>query len=420
MSFDIVMDSVLDCRCSGWWELFAGGRAVLGDSLRAPVVLGVGAFTVGTCELVLAGLLPELGGSLGLSAATAGQVVTVFGVTAAVAGPALAAASLRWDRRRVLLMALGCYLSGTALSAIAGSFGSLLAAQLLAACGAGLFLPTATVTAAALAPPQRRGRAVATVTTGMTVAIAVGAPLGTAVAALAGWRATMVVLAGLAVLVAVAVAAWVPPVHAEPGDAVGLRARLAPLTDRRILALLATTLIAFTAIYVPYTYISVVTEPAVNGDGLSLAGLLVALGVAGIAGNLLAGRLADRFGGRPVVVGALVGLMILFPLMPAWSASLPTALIAAAAYGLIGFGVSAPQTYRILDLGGQTSLAVALNGAALYLAISLSGLIGAAVITTLGPPWVGACAAAITTAALALSELAHHTTVRHASPSPSR
>ncbi|WP_223839393.1 hypothetical protein [Saccharopolyspora pogona] len=46
-------------------------------------------------------------------------------------------------------------------------------------------------------------------------------------------------------------------------------------------------------------------------------------------------------------------------LTPYWSATLPMALVAAAAYGLIGFVVSAPQTYRILGLGGQVSLAVA-------------------------------------------------------------
>ncbi|MCO7192330.1 MFS transporter [Pseudonocardia sp. McavD-2-B] len=380
--------------------------------VRAPHLLGVGAFAVGTCELVLAGLLPELGSSLGVSVATAGQVVTVFGVTAAIAGPVLAASSVRWARRRVLLLALGLYLVGTALSAAAGTFGVLLGGQVLAACGAGLFLPTATVTAAALEKPERRGRAVAIVTTGMTVAIAVGAPLGTALAAIAGWRATMLMLTGLALLVGVAVLAWIPPVQAAPDELAGLRERLKPLVDRRVLALLATTLAAFTAIYIPYTYISVVAQEATGGDGLQLASILVVLGVAGIAGNLLAGRLADRVGGRPVVAGSLIGLVIVFLMTPYWSTTLPAALVAAAAYGVIGFGVSAPQTYRILSLGGQTSLSVALNGAALYLAISLSGLLGAAVLTALDVRWLGVIAAVTAGVALLLSELAQRVDIR--------
>ena len=244
------------------------------------------------------------------------------------------------------------------------------------------------------------------------MAIALGAPLGTALAAIAGWRTTMLVLTGLALLVGVAVLAWIPPVQAAPEELAGLRERLKPLIDRRVLALLATTLMAFTAIYIPYTYISVVAEQATGGDGLRLAIILAVLGVAGIAGNLLAGHLTDRVGGRPVVAGSLIGLVVVFLLTPYWSTTLPAALVAAAAYGVIGFGVSAPQTYRILSLRGQTSLSVALNGAALYLAISLSGLVGAAVITALDVGWLGVIAAVTAAVALVLSELAHRVGIR--------
>ena len=388
-------------------------------SADAAVLLGIGAFVVGTCELVLAGLLPDLARSLSIAVHTAGQVVTVFGVTAAFAGPVLAATTVRWDRRSVLLLALGLYLLGTGLSSAAGSFAVLVGAQVLAACGAGLFLPTATVAAAALVHHDRRGRAVATVTTGMTVAIAVGAPLGTAVAALADWRVTMLTLSLLAVLVAAAVLVKVPPVRHSGDEASDLRQRLSPLVDRRVLALLATTLIAFTAIYVPYTYSSVVLADATGGDGLQLAAVLAVLGVAGILGNLLAGRLADRLGGRPVVAAALLGLALVLALTPLWSATLPTALLAAAAYGLIGFGVSAPQTHRILALGGRASLAIALNGAALYAAIGLSGVIGGTAITHLGRTALGPLAAAGLITALALSEAAHQLAERD-KPRPAR
>lgn len=314
---------------------------------------------------------------------------------------------------------MGLYLLGTELSSAAGSFAVLVGAQVLAACGAGLILPTATVAAAALVHHDRRGRAVATVTTGMTVAIAVGAPLGTAVAALADWRVTMLTLSLLAVLVATAVLVKVPPVRHSGDEASDLRQRLSPLVDRRVLALLATTLIAFTAIYVPYTYISVVLADATGEDGLQLAAVLAVLGVAGILGNLLAGRLADRFGGRPVVAAALLGLALVLALTPLWSATLPTALLAAAAYGLIGFGVSAPQTHRILALGGRASLAIALNGAALYAAIGLSGVIGGAAITHLGQTALGPLAAAGLITALALSEAAHQLAERD-KPRPER
>ncbi|MEU4377847.1 hypothetical protein AB0F50_30665, partial [Pseudonocardia alni] len=63
-------------------------------------------------------------------------------------------------------------------------------------------------------------------------------------------------------------------------------------------------------------------------------------------------------------------------------------------------------------LRGHTSLSVALNGAALYLAISLSGLVGAAVITALDVGWLGVVAAVTAAVALVLSELAHRVGIR--------
>lgn len=252
----------------------------------------------------------------------------------------------------------------------------------------------------------------ATVTTGMTAAIAIGAPLGTALAAVTDWRVTMATLSGLALLVGAAVLARVPQVRTSDHEATGLRQRLAPLVDRRVLALLVTTLVSFTAIYVPYTYLSVILADSTRANGLWLAAVMSVLGVSGIAGNLLAGRLADRFGGRPVVAGALLGLIAVFGLIPLWSTTIATSLLAAAAYGLIGFGVSAPQTYRILALGGQPSLTVALNGAALYAAIALSGVLGGVAVTVLGPNALGPLAAAGLVLALGMSELSHRLTSR--------
>lgn len=96
--------------------------------------------------------------------------------------------------------------------------------------------------------------------------------------------------------------------------------------------------------------------------------------------------------------------------MPLWSTTIATSLLAAAAYGLTGFGVSAPQTYRILALGGRPSLTVALNGAALYVAIALSGVLGGVAVTVLGPNSLGPLATAGLILALAMSELSHRLT----------
>ncbi|MGW6455255.1 MFS transporter [Streptomyces sp. NPDC055078] len=377
-------------------------------------VLGFATFAVGTDEFVLAGVLPELGRDLGVSVTTAGQVVTVFALTCAVLAPVLATATARRARRAVLLIAVSVYLLGNVATALAPTFATLLLAQTVAAVGAGLFVPTAAVTAAALVPPGRKGRAIAAVTTGFTAATALGAPIGTAVGGAFGWRATMWFVAALAVLGLIGVRLLVPARVPAPAPE-GLRQRLAPLRDRRVLAILATTLIGFTAVYLPYTYIAVVFEPATGGGGDRLAVLMFTLGAVGTLGNLGAGWLADRFGGRGVVTAALLWMTGSLLLFPAATGAFASALVIIVVYGVAAFAITTPQQHRLITLDPESaSVLVALNAAILYLAISLSGAVGAVGINWVGAGSLPLVAAGLALTALLISELGHRMTRRTA------
>ncbi|WP_158890464.1 MFS transporter [Amycolatopsis anabasis] len=377
----------------------------------AVAVLGFGTFAVGTDEFVLAGVLPQLGDSLGVSVATAGQVVTVFALTCALLAPVLAMLTAGWSRRRVLLLAVLVYLAGNVATALAPSFAFVLIAQLVAAAGAGLYVPTASVTAAALVPEDRRGRAIAVVTTGFTAATALGAPIGTLLGGLLGWRATMWFVAGLAVLGLLGVLALVPAVSAPAPE--GLRPRLAPLGDRRVLAVLATTLAGFTAVYLPYVYISAVFEPATGGGGDRLAVLIFTLGVIGTAGNFAAGSLADRIGARRVVAVALGWLAAVLVVLPLTTGGFGTSVAIIVAYGVAAFAITTPQQHRLITLRPESaSVLVSLNAAVLYLAISLAGMLGGAGIGLVGANRLSLVAAGLAILALALSEVAGRLTLR--------
>ncbi|MFD0905246.1 MFS transporter [Actinomadura sediminis] len=367
--------------------------------------LGFGVFAAGTGEFVLPGLLAPIGATLDVPVTAAGQIVTVFAVSAAVAAPVLGTLTGGWPRRRVLAAgALLCALGGAA-TAVAPSFPAVLAAQVVAAAGLGLFVPAASVTAAAIVPPERRGRAIGATVTGFTAATALGAPFGTALGGTLGWRAAMWFVTALTVLGLAGVLALLPRDARTPA-APALRERLRPLGDRRVLALLATTVLAFTAIYLPYTYISAIFEPATGGSGTRLAVLLSTLGLAGLAGNLAAGALADRFGGRTIVAGALALLAAVLCAVPAIRGTFAAAVVTVAAYGLVAFAVTTPQQHRIITLDPAAApVLVPLNQAALYLAISLSGAVGAAGVAWAGADRVALVAAAVALAALAVSEV---------------
>ncbi|MFD0394242.1 MFS transporter [Streptomyces nogalater] len=250
-------------------------------------VLALGTFAVGTDAFVIAGLLPDISASLDISVGAAGQLVSVFSLAYALLSPVLAAFTARWSRRTVLITGLGVFAVGNVVTALAPDYALVLAARVIAAAGAAMFTPNAGATAATLAGPEHRGRAIAIVTVGLTASLALGAPLGTVIGEALGWQATMWFVTALALVVAPVIALRLPDVTL--GGPTRLRRRLAPLADRKVAGVLAGTLVAFIGIYLPYTYISAVFEPATGGDGDKVAVLLLVFGLAGTAGNLTAG-----------------------------------------------------------------------------------------------------------------------------------
>src|ERR1700733_12417513 len=162
--------------------------------------LALGTFAVGTEGFMIAGLLPTIAADLAIKVSTAGQLVTIFALAYAVSPPVLTAALGGMDRRRLLIFSLGAFAVANGVAASAHSFWTLAGARILLALAAGLYVPGANALASALVAPERRGRALAIVNGGITIAIAVGVPIGAWIGERLGWRMTFVGVAALSAL----------------------------------------------------------------------------------------------------------------------------------------------------------------------------------------------------------------------------
>lgn len=365
------------------------------DRWRAhAVVLALGTFAVGTDAFVIAGVLPSIARSLQVGIGAAGQLVTVFSIAYAVLAPLLAALTARWSRRAVLVTAMAVFALGNVVTALAPAYGLVLASRVVAGAGAAMYTANASATAAILAGKER-AKAIALVMLGLTSSLVLGAPLGTAIGTGLGWRATIWFVTVLGVLAGLTIALRLPSIRVQ--RPVGLRQRLAPLADRRVLGVLAATVVVFTGIYIPSTYLSVVYRPATGGDGDRVAILLLVFGVAATIGNLAVGHLSHHFTPRRVLIPVLLLLTALFVLLPPLRGSFVTAVPAVAISGFLSFSVTTPQQHRIIALvpAEQAPLVTSLYQSALYLAVFLAGGAGAAGlgVRAIGPgrlPWVAA------------------------------
>ncbi|MGW4411284.1 MFS transporter [Nonomuraea sp. NPDC004702] len=367
--------------------------------MRRLLPLALATFAVGTDSYVIAGLLPAIAADLRVSTPAAGQLVTVFALVMALSAPIMGALTGGLDRRTALLIALGVFVAGNAVTALGTGYEVVMIARVVTAVGAGMINSAASSTAGAIAPAERRGRALAFVLGGLTAATALGLPLGTLIGR-ADWHVTLWAVAGAGLVAALGIAAGLPEVRLP---AASLGERLRPLKEGRVVALLAVTTLVFLGAYTLYTYIGPALREATGGSEPLFAAVLLAWGVGVLAGNLLAGRLVDRYDPAHVLTGPLAVAAVALALTPVATGTFVSTLAWAAVWGVALGVVVVPQQHRLIALGPAAApVLLGLNSSAIYIGMALGGGLGglaqewfAVVPAALGLPAAGVTAVAL-------------------------
>jgi predicted MFS family arabinose efflux permease len=374
--------------------------------------LALGTFAVGTEGFMIAAILPSIATSLGTSVQATGQLATIFALAYALSSPILTALTAAWPRRRLLMVSLAGFVVANLIAAVAPGYWWLAGARVLLALAAGLYVPNANAVGNALAPPAHRGRALAIVNGGITVAVALGVPAGAFVGAHLGWRATFIGVAGLSAI-ALSVLAIKMPREIAASTPAGLRERLSVVAIPGVFSTLLTTTLWATGAYAVYTYVS---PFLVSAAGLApeQAGLvLTLLGFCAIGGVTLGGHANDRFGTRRAQAVALpVSALTFAGLTAAALALAPHALLAIlpliALWGLSAWSFFPPQQARLVGVAGlsHTPVILSLNASFMYLGFSFGAALGSIVITLASVAWIGAAGAACMLCAMAVSVFA--------------
>jgi predicted MFS family arabinose efflux permease len=371
--------------------------------------LALGTFAIGTESFMIAGLLPGIAADLKVSVAQAGLLVTAFALTYALGGPLLAILSGNLERRRVLVGGMAVFALGNALAYASHSYTGLLAARIVLALTAGLYMPSANALASVLAPPERRGQALAIVNGGMTLAIIAGVPLGTLLGTHLGWHATFGAVAVLSLLVAVVLALRLPNnigAGVAPAD---LTARLQAARQPGVLPTLLVTLLWGIGTYAPLTFLAPYLAQVAGMPASGMSSVMLLWGVSAAIGLGIGGRATDRFGSFNVVIPALTLLMLSFYYLSALAGAGHWPLLATlpgiALWGMATWGFFPAQQNMLVNRGGVAlaPVVLSLNASFQYAGYALGAVVGGWTVAHLSAGAVGWVAGSFELAAIVLA-----------------
>jgi predicted MFS family arabinose efflux permease len=305
------------------------------------------------------------------------------------------------DRRRLLIASMLAFAAANFVAWSAQGYTALLAARILLAVAAGLYVPNANALASAIVEPSRRGTALSIVAGGTSVAVALGVPLGALVGDSFGWRLNFAAVGALALIATAGLLTGLPRDIAGRLPVASLRERLEVARQPAVLLALLSTMLWATGAYAVYTYLAPFLARAAGIAGSSVSMVLFMWGVAAVIGLRLGGRLNDRFGHLPVIVTSLSLLALAFlslstsaVLLAPASASVPI-LLAIALWGVSAWSFFPVQQARLIGIAGAkvAPVALSLNASFQFLGFSTGAALGSLTLanaSALALGWVGA------------------------------
>ena len=364
------------------------------------LILAAAGFTAVTTELLPSGLLPQISRDLGVDESAVGSLTAAY--AAVIVFTALPLSRLlagRIPRKTLLIATVLAFAVSNVLLASSPVLGLAIAARLLGGVAHGMLWSSMAPYVARIVPAHSVGKAMAIVFSGTSIALAVGAPLGTLMGSVLTWRDSFLVLAGVGGVLAL-LAVWMLPAAPDGGGATTPSLRGA-LKLPGVIAVATAWPLLLLGHFTLFTYIA----PFLQSSGLpdAFTGIsLSVVGAAGLAGIWIAGLTADSRPRRSLLsaVAVLVGAFALLPVLGGtWVGELALVTLWGAAFGAIGIYNQA----AILRAGGEhKDAANGLTVVTIQLGIAVGAGYGALALGAVGAQFVPLAAAIPTAAALAI------------------
>ena len=339
---------------------------------KSLTALAFGTLGLGIAEFVMMGILPDVAKDLHISIPQAGHFISAYALGVCVGAPGMVLVARTRPLKHILLGLMVIYICGNLCAAASVNYWMMLMMRFISGLPHGAFFGVGSIVAERVADKGKSSQAVALMVSGMTIANLFGVPLGTFMSNIMSWRIPFLFNGVWGLITLFYIWKWVPSLPALPDT--GLKGQFRFLKKPAPWLILGATALGNGGVFCWYSYITPLLTEVSGFSAESITALMVLAGFGMVVGNLVSGRMSDRY--TPGKVGTVVQgmicviLLLIFLLSPhPWCSAILMTLCTA---GL--FAVSSPEQVLMIRVapGGEM-----LGGACVQMAFNLGNAIGA-------------------------------------------
>ncbi|WP_312356065.1 MFS transporter [Empedobacter sp.] len=270
---------------------------------KSLLALALGGLAIGVTEFTIMGMLPDVAKYFDVSIPKAGYLITSYALGVVIGAPLLIVGMRKYSSTKMLLGLMLLFTIFNALSVIAPSFEFLMLSRFISGLPHGAFFGVGSVVASKLARKGKEAQAVATMYSGLTVANLLGVPLGTYIGHHFSWRYTFLLIVIIGILTLVSLKLWMPEVKIKKQENQNNPwSDFVIFKDSKVWFMILIFSVAPGALFAWISYIAPLMTQVSGVQEQNMPYIMLLAGLGMFVGNLIGGKLTDRFSASKIVM----------------------------------------------------------------------------------------------------------------------